>query len=94
MATVTNKSAVIQVRVNAQVKKKAQNALKDMGLDISTAVNMLLHQVVITQRMPFEGRTANGFTREQEQMYLKETEWALKYAKRYDSVDELMDSIK
>jgi len=94
MATITNKGAIIQVRVNAQVKKNAQKALKSMGLDISTAVNMLLHQVVITQRMPFEGRTVNGFTREQEQMYLKEAAWAEKHAKRYDSVDELMDSIK
>lgn len=93
MATATNKGAIIQVRVNAQIKKNAQRALKSMGLDISTAVNMLLHQVVITQRMPFESRTVNGFTPAQEQEYLSAAR-DLKDGKLYSSVDEMMDDIK
>ncbi len=93
MAT-ASKGAVLQVRVNARVKRDAQKALKGMGLDVSTAVNMFLNKVVATQSIPFEVRTVNGFTPEQEQMYLRESAWAEKHAKRYDSVDELMDSIK
>jgi len=93
MATITNKGAIIQVRVNAQVKKNAQKALKSMGLDISTAVNMLLHQVVITQRMPFESHTVNGFTLAQEREYLAAAR-DLKDGKLYSSVDEMMDDIK
>ena len=91
----STKEAVIQVRVNARLKKDAQKTLKEMGLDVSTAVNMFLNKVVATQSIPFEvRRTVNGFTPEQEQMYLKESAWAEKHAKRYDSVDKLMDSIK
>lgn len=93
MAAIINKGAIIQVRVNAQVKKNAQKALKSMGLDISTAVNMLLHQVVITQRMPFESRTINGFTPAQERMYIAAAK-DLKNGKLYSSVDEMMDDIK
>jgi DNA-damage-inducible protein J len=95
MTTITNKGAIIQVRVNAQVKKNAQKALKGMGLDISTAVNMLLHQVVISQRMPFESRTINGFTPAQEQEYLAAAKEAmtLRGGKLYKTVEEMMDDI-
>ena len=93
MATITNKNAIIQVRVNAQVKKNAQKALKGMGLDISTAVNMFLHQIVTTQTMPFQSRTVNGFTPAQEQEYLDAAR-NLKDGKLYSSVDEMMDDIK
>lgn len=95
MTTLTNKGAVIQVRVNAQVKKNAQKALKSMGLDISTAVNMFLHQVVTTQAMPFQSRTVNGFTPAQEQEYLDAAKEALSLhgGKLYKTVDEMMDDI-
>ena len=86
------KRAVLQVRVNARVKKYAQKALKGMGLDVSTAVDMLLHQIVIDQKMPFESRTINGFTVAQEREYLEAVRDP-KNGKLYSSVDEMMDDI-
>jgi DNA-damage-inducible protein J len=91
MAT-ASKGAVIQVRVNARVKKDAQKALKGMGLDVSTAVNMFLNKVVATQSIPFEIRTVNGFTPAQEREYLEATK-DLTNGKLYNSVDEMMDDI-
>jgi DNA-damage-inducible protein J len=88
------KTAIVQVRVNPRIKKSAQKTFEKMGLDISSAVNLFLHQVVTTQSIPFEVRTVNGFTPAQEREYIKQSAWAEKHAKRYDSVDELMDSIK
>ena len=95
MTTSTSKGAVIQVRINSVVKKNAQKTLKDMGLDMSTAVNMFLRHVVITQRMPFEGRTVNGFTPAQEREYLAAAKEALtlRGGKLYKTVDEMMDDI-
>jgi len=89
------KRATLQVRVNARVKKDAQKALKGMGLDVSTAVNMLLHQIVITQKMPFESRTVNGFTIAQEREYLEAAKEALSLrgGKLYKTVDKMMDDI-
>ena len=41
--------------------------LERIGLDMSSAIKLYLHQIVITQGIPFPLRTANGFTVEQEQ---------------------------
>lgn len=79
----------MHVRMSAQTKKRAQATLKRMGLDVSTAVNLFLHRVVDTQAIPFEVRTENGYTPAQEKQIIKDTEWALKYGKRYDDVDEM-----
>ena len=80
--------------MSAGTKKKAQATLKKMGLDVSTAVNLFLHRVVSEQSIPFEIRTVNGYTPEQERQIIKDTEWTLKYGKRYDDVDEMMNDIR
>lgn len=49
--------AVLQVRVNSEDKANANEILNHLGLDISTAVNMLLKQIVIQKRLPFSVTT-------------------------------------
>lgn len=49
-----NKRSVINVRVDAKTKEEAEVILKDMGLNMSVAVNLFLRQVVLTGRIPFE----------------------------------------
>ncbi|MDP2704293.1 MAG: type II toxin-antitoxin system RelB/DinJ family antitoxin [bacterium] len=77
--------STIQVRIDERTKRVAKKAFQEMGLDISSAVKLFLKNVVITQSIPFEVRTKNGFTRLQEKRMLKETEEAAKSAKRYAS---------
>ena len=43
----------IHVRIDDDTKKQAQQILFDMGLDISTAVNMFIKQVVRNRGFPF-----------------------------------------
>ena len=85
--------STIQVRTDASLKKNAQRILKDMGLDLITAVNMYLHQIVATESIPFSIQTENKFTLLQELKMLAEEREALKYGKRYDSVDELFTDL-
>lgn len=47
-------TAVLQVRVSGDLKKRVDERLKRMGLNMSTAVNMLLHQIDIQGKIPFE----------------------------------------
>lgn len=79
----------VQVRTDDKLKKDVQSVLKELGIDMSSAINMYFHQIVLKQGIPFPLRTVNGFTLEQEAQIIKETEEALKYGKRYDSVEEL-----
>ena len=46
-------STHIHVRVDDDIKKQAQEIFNDMGLDISTAINMFIRQVIINRGFPF-----------------------------------------
>jgi addiction module RelB/DinJ family antitoxin len=44
----------INIRTTSELKANASTVLKRMGLDISTAVNVFLTQVVYKNSIPFE----------------------------------------
>ncbi|MDR2971026.1 MAG: type II toxin-antitoxin system RelB/DinJ family antitoxin [Bacteroidales bacterium] len=44
----------INVRTDSELKMKAQSVFTDLGLDMSTAINVFLNQVVYRQAIPFE----------------------------------------
>ena len=48
-----NKSANIVVRVEPQVKKKAEAILASLGMSPSSAINALYHQIIHTNSIPF-----------------------------------------
>lgn len=52
----------IQVRIDLKTKKQAKEILNKLGLDISSAVKMMLKQVVSLGVLPYEIRDVNGFT--------------------------------
>lgn len=81
--------STIQVRTNDKTKKKVQKILSELGLDMSSAINLYLEQIVITESIPFPIRTANGFTPAQEQEILRESKEAMRSGKTYSSVEEL-----
>lgn len=82
-------STTIQVRTKAKLKKDVQKVLEALGLDLSSAINVYLRQIVLTGSIPFEIRTVNGFTPAQERRMLKETEEAIKHGKRYSSPEQM-----
>lgn len=82
--------STIQVRIDERTKRAARKILEDMGLDISSAVKLFLKSVVITESIPFEIRTKNGFTRRDEEKMIEETEEALRSGKAYTSYREMV----
>lgn len=44
----------INIRTDSELKAKAQSVLNELGLDMSTAINIFLKQVVYQQSIPFE----------------------------------------
>ena len=44
----------INIRTDSELKAKAQVVLNDLGLDMSTAINVFLNQIVYKQAIPFE----------------------------------------
>ncbi|MCL2800955.1 MAG: type II toxin-antitoxin system RelB/DinJ family antitoxin [Treponema sp.] len=44
----------INIRTDSELKAKAQSVLTDLGLDMSTAINVFLNQIVYRQAIPFD----------------------------------------
>ena len=82
-------STIIQLRIDKKTKEQAKKTFEAVGLDMSSGIKVYLKQVARTRAIPFEIRTANGFTPAQEKQIIKEAEWALKHSKRYQTAEEL-----
>lgn len=82
------------ISIDAETKAKAQTLLADFGMDLSTAVNIFLKQMIyegsfpfaITREMPNK-LTLDAMREAQEMRSSPE-----KY-KRYDNVDSMMEDI-
>ena len=82
------------ISLDAETKAKAQVMLADLGMDLSTAVNIFLRQMLYEGGIPFSitrdvpNRTTLEAMKEAEEM-LRSPE---KY-KKYDDVDSMMEDI-
>ncbi len=48
-----DKTATIRISVDAAVKEQAEAVLEELGVPMSTAINMYLRQVIYTRSIPF-----------------------------------------
>ncbi len=83
----------IQIRTNQKTKKSAQLILEKLGLDLSTAINIYLVQIIAKKGIPFEILTENGMTVAEEKELLEDIEWTKKHGKSYTSTKEMMEDI-
>ena len=88
-------SSAINVNVDSEIKKQATAILNDLGLNMSTAINMFLTQVVKTDGIPF--RIKNPKPSKELMEALKEGEDILNgkiESKGYNTVEELMEALE
>jgi addiction module RelB/DinJ family antitoxin len=83
----------IQVRTQESTKKNVQKILSELGLDMSTAINMYLVQITKQGGIPFSILTENGMTLKAERDLLTLAEETRKSKKSYSSAKELHDAI-
>lgn len=84
----------MNIRMDSEVKRKAQQVFSELGLDVTTAVNLFLRQVIRTQSIPFELKAdiPNDETLEA----MEEVRWLKAHpeaAKRYTDVEEMMKEL-
>ncbi len=86
-------NASTQVRINPTIKKEANEIFNALGIDMSSAINMFLHQCILRGGLPFSVEIPN---------YNKETIDAMIEAKKissdpnvksYSSMDDLMKEL-
>ena len=90
MATVN-----MSIRMDTELKKQADAMLSDMGLNMTTAMNMFLRQVVRQGRIPFE--IATDIPNAETLAAMKEVDNMISGkipAKKYISTDELFKDLE
>lgn len=81
----------INIRVDENLKKEASELLEELGLDMTTAMNLFLRKLISHGGIPFEIRRNDTFQalREVEKIRAGELK-----AKRYRNVDELIEDLE
>lgn len=90
----SNVNATINVEVDKKLKEDASAILKDLGLDMSTFINMALVQVVKRNGIPF--RITNPKPSKEMIEALKEAKKIVNGkvdVKEYRNIDELFDDL-
>jgi DNA-damage-inducible protein J len=64
-------TARISVNVDGEVKQNAQRILSEIGMDMTTAIDLLLRTIVREECIPFNLRTQKSYQEEVYRQYVK-----------------------
>ena len=79
-------TTTIAIRTDRATKEQAKELFNSMGMDMSTAINLFLHQSVSEQRLPFQP----GLTKFERAVLEAASEPSIPV----DSVEDLMKEIR
>ncbi|MFA5936741.1 MAG: type II toxin-antitoxin system RelB/DinJ family antitoxin [Candidatus Paceibacterota bacterium] len=80
----------LNIRIEENIKAKANKTLSSLGLDMSSAVKLFLNQVIKEDGLPFTPTNNKAILRAH---WDREVADALKNGKRYTSAKKLLDDI-
>ena len=83
----------INVRVEETIKKQASELFEELGLDMTTALNLFLRQAIMYGGIPFEIRKPNAETLAAIEEIEKTKRGEVK-AKRYNSFADLVKELE
>lgn len=81
--------ATITIRVDEKVKKEAEELFHEMGLNMSTAMNIFLKRCILEEGIPFELKVPNKKTLKA----LDDVNKGKGLSKEFDSIKELMEDL-
>lgn len=82
-------NTTLQVRTSKKRKEKARKVFEQVGLDLSSGVNLYLEKVITTQSVPFIPATTEGLKLLRWKEYRRDIAWAKKHGKVYTSAEEM-----
>ena len=91
-----SKTTNLNIRLDADLKQEADSLFKNMGLNMTTAVNMFLNQAVKSRSIPFEIAEQPRKPNRRLMRAIKEAEKLAKdpNTKKYNDLDELFKDLK
>ncbi|MFW5647870.1 MAG: type II toxin-antitoxin system RelB/DinJ family antitoxin [Candidatus Alkaliphilus sp. MAG34] len=81
----------INVRVDSEVKQKAEAIFNELGLNMSTAMNMFLRYSIRYGGIPFDLRL--DLPNEETQAAIDDVDKNRNMSKAFDSVEDLIDDL-
>jgi len=92
-------NARISVNIDSEVKQEAQKILSEIGMDLTTAIDLLLRTIVREERIPFNLQTEKAYREASHGAYVRaELERAKLEAAdpntKWRSHDEVMASLR
>lgn len=88
----TSNTINLNVRVNSTLKKESDMLFQDLGLNMSTAINMFLTQCVKRQSIPFD--IAEPKPSRKLKKALKEADNMIKHPEKYKSYNNVHEMIE
>ncbi len=85
-----NNNALIQVRIDEEVKRKADELFAELGFDTPTAIRIFLNQSIRREGMPFEVAKPQPNAETLAAML----EGMERYPKRYNNFREIINEIE
>ena len=76
-----NMPSTLQIRIDEKIKRDAQKILAELGLDMSTAIKLFLHNIIITESVPLELRSEKGMLAERKCDLLRDAAEAAAYSR-------------
>lgn len=77
--------SVIRSRIDSNIKLEAQVLLERLGLTMSDAIRLFLHQVVIEKGLPFQVKLSSAEAQEHDRWFRSQVEAALAEADNPDT---------
>lgn len=78
-------NTTLTIRVDSEIKQQVQHILADIGLDMTSAINVYLHKIIQYEGIPFELRR---------DPYNAETMQVIEEANRGENLQGPFDSVK
>lgn len=80
------------ISIDADVKAQAQELFADLGMDMSTAINVFLRQAIRDQRMPFD--ISMGVPNAETKAALQEIKEMREHPEKYKRYGSFGDALK
>lgn len=87
-----SKSAMIHARVEPKIKENVEDIFSELGLNMTSAINLFFKQVILNNGLPFRVNIPNEKTR----LAIEEVRKNMKSNKkaRFKSASDLLDSLE
>ncbi len=85
-------ATTMNIRVDSEVKDSAKKILSELGLDLSTAVNIFLRQTIRVNGIPFDLKL--DIPNEETKKAIKEAEKGIGMSKSFSSLNDLFNDLE